>query len=101
MLPLFSSARLLLSTGVLNAALVLGAPHLVERDGSSPSLSFDPNTTKYCSWWVDLTSERDCSPLLEENFITLEDFRRWVRHVPPVFFDVNIVDTRLEPFYHC
>lgn len=100
MFSLFSLDRLLLGTSVLNAALVLGAPHLVERDGSSPSLLFDPNTTKYCSWWVELTSERDCSPLLEQNFITLEDFCRWIIHLPPVFINVNIADTKLEPFHH-
>jgi hypothetical protein len=79
MFSLSSASRLLLSTGVLNAAFVLGAPRLVARDGSSPTLSFDPKTSEFCSWWADVTSEYSCPALVEDNFITLEEFRRWVK----------------------
>ncbi|KAL5371895.1 hypothetical protein PMIN02_012730 [Paraphaeosphaeria minitans] len=74
--PSYASS-LLLSTGLLHAALVLGATRLVQRDGSNPSLPYDLNTTKHCSWWVDLTSATSCPTLVQENFITLAAFRRW------------------------
>ncbi|KAK4096007.1 carbohydrate-binding module family 50 protein, partial [Parathielavia hyrcaniae] len=41
------------------------------------SLTYDPNTTTYCTWWVDLTTPVACSTILSENAITLETFRRW------------------------
>jgi hypothetical protein len=63
---------------MLNAAFVLGAPRLISRDGPTPSLSFDPNTSQYCSWWLDVSVEYACSALLEDNYISLEEFRRWV-----------------------
>ncbi|KAF5482996.1 LysM domain-containing protein [Colletotrichum siamense] len=53
-----------------------GVAH-VRRDGSSPSLTYDPNTTSYCTWWVDLTTAKTCSVLLSENAIDLVSFRRW------------------------
>ncbi|PVI08682.1 carbohydrate-binding module family 50 protein, partial [Periconia macrospinosa] len=42
-----------------------------------PSFSYDPNTTKLCTWWIDLSSEYSCQALVTDNFITLEQFRHW------------------------
>lgn len=49
----------------------------VARDGSSPALPFDPNTTSFCTWWVDLTAPATCASVISENAITLEQFQRW------------------------
>ncbi|KAK2029532.1 LysM domain-containing protein [Colletotrichum zoysiae] len=66
---------LLLAGSFVDVALA-GVAHN-RRDGSSPSLTYDPNTSSYCTWWVDLTSAKSCSTLLSENTIDLVSFRRW------------------------
>lgn len=76
MLPYVLSS-LLLAGSFVDVALA-GVAH-ARRDGSSPSLTYDPNTTSYCTWWVDLTTAKTCSTLLSENAIDLVSFRRWVR----------------------
>ncbi|KAL6707905.1 hypothetical protein ACN47E_003579 [Coniothyrium glycines] len=77
MLSFISTSHLLLGTGVINLGLVAAAPRLFSRDGSTPLLTTDPKTTKYCTWWVDVASDYPCASLVEDNFITLADFRRW------------------------
>ncbi|KAL2138638.1 hypothetical protein VTI28DRAFT_6482 [Corynascus sepedonium] len=74
-----SASTLFLLGGLLDvvAARVTPRRPLQARDGPSPSLPYDPNTTEYCSWWVDLTSAVSCPTLLSENFISLDEFRRW------------------------
>ncbi|RYP08051.1 hypothetical protein DL766_010198 [Monosporascus sp. MC13-8B] len=57
--------------------VALAAVASVRRDGPIPALPSDPNTTKYCTWWIDLDTAMPCSTLLTDNFITLADFRRW------------------------
>ena len=75
---LSSQFNVLLIGGIFKA-LAVEATQLVARDGPSPSLPADTNTSKYCSWWVDLRSETSCRTFLEDNFITLEEFCRWVK----------------------
>ncbi|KAK1565963.1 uncharacterized protein LY79DRAFT_529670 [Colletotrichum navitas] len=74
MLP-YVLPSLLLAGSFIDVALA-GVAH-ERRDGSSPSLTYDANTTPYCTWWVDLTSAKTCSTLLSENAIDLVSFRRW------------------------
>jgi hypothetical protein len=50
---------------------------LLARD-VRPSLPADNATTQYCTWWFDLTEALDCQQLLDNNFITEAEFRRWV-----------------------
>ncbi|KAF9874785.1 hypothetical protein CkaCkLH20_07922 [Colletotrichum karsti] len=70
--------KLLLVAGLAQAAFGrAGRAGVVRRDGPTPSLDYDPNTTEYCSWWADITSATSCSSLLSNNFISLEEFRRW------------------------
>ncbi|KAK3303763.1 uncharacterized protein B0T15DRAFT_283482 [Chaetomium strumarium] len=73
---------LLVSAAVFNVALGAAVGRVVARDGSKPSLSFDPNTTGWCTWWADLNEPTACSTLLPDNNITLEQFRRWNPSVP-------------------
>jgi hypothetical protein len=81
------------AASLIHVALAASADHigLEARDGSSPSLTHDPNTTTFCTWWVDLQSARTCSSVLSENAITLEQFRRWVSLLP---------DDRSPDFFH-
>lgn len=59
------------------AGLGLGA-RLASR-GDTPALPYDPNTSKYCDYWVDITSANTkCSSLPGQWGITLADFLRWV-----------------------
>ncbi|KAF2677518.1 carbohydrate-binding module family 50 protein [Lentithecium fluviatile CBS 122367] len=84
---LSSQFNVLLIGGIFKA-LAVEATQLVARDGPSPSLPTDTNTSKYCSWWVDLRSETSCPTFLEDNFITLEEFRRWN---PSITADCNLI----------
>ncbi|KAI1841782.1 hypothetical protein JX266_012049 [Neoarthrinium moseri] len=68
-MPVFGLNSLLLIASSFQAALGAVIGH-VARDGSSPSLESDPNTTSYCTWWVDLGSAKSCPDLLSENFMT-------------------------------
>lgn len=74
-----SLCRLLLTTTtVVGVAFGTAVAH-VARDGATPSLAYDPSTTSYCTWWVDLTAITSCASLLSDNLINLDTFRRWVR----------------------
>ncbi|KAH6688889.1 hypothetical protein F5X68DRAFT_254710 [Plectosphaerella plurivora] len=78
-----SPISLLLSiTSLTDIALGAALARVDARDGPSPGLAFDPNTTTHCSWWVDLSAAATCSTVLSENAITLESFRRWNPSVP-------------------
>ena len=48
------------------------------RSGKTPSLAFDPATTSYCSWWIDYDGSMTCQEVLDDNWIELDAFRRWV-----------------------
>jgi hypothetical protein len=75
MFSLVSSVLLL--SGFLKATAI-GATPLMARDDHSPALPHDENASKYCSWWVDLTSTVSCSSFLSNNYVTIDDLRRWV-----------------------
>jgi hypothetical protein len=68
---------MLLGSVFVNAAFGGTVAHIT-RGRSLPSLPHDPNTTSYCSWWVDLSSAQSCPSLISDNAITLDTFRRWV-----------------------
>jgi hypothetical protein len=51
----------------------------IERRDGKPNFPYDDKTTKDCTWWVDYDRSQDCVQLIEENWATLENFRRWVR----------------------
>ncbi|TEA19540.1 LysM domain-containing protein [Colletotrichum sidae] len=78
-MPCYVLSSLLLAGSFVDVALA-GVAH-VRRDGSSLSLTYDPNTTSYCTWWVDLTSAKACSTLLSDNAIDMVSFRRWNRSI--------------------
>jgi hypothetical protein len=70
--------RLLGIFPLFHVALGAAVTRVTPRD-AVPGLTYDPNTTTYCSWWVDLTTPEACSTVLSDNGVTLEAFRRWVR----------------------
>ncbi|KAF2261556.1 hypothetical protein CC78DRAFT_470029 [Lojkania enalia] len=43
---------------------------------ANPNGPVDPNTTTYCTWWIDYNGET-CDNILSQNWITIDDFRRW------------------------
>jgi len=69
---------LVATASLLDAAFGAAVGHVAARDGSTPSLPYDPNTSSFCVWWIDLSSPTDCSLIASENFISLTQFRRWV-----------------------
>ncbi|KAF1993330.1 carbohydrate-binding module family 50 protein [Amniculicola lignicola CBS 123094] len=50
-------------------------PKSFEPRGDTPTLPYDPSASKYCTYWVDYTGKETCEVLLEDNFVTLADFR--------------------------
>ncbi|KJZ77004.1 hypothetical protein HIM_03325 [Hirsutella minnesotensis 3608] len=42
-----------------------------------PSLPKADSVTPHCTWWYDHESQRQFQDVLQENSITLEQFRRW------------------------
>jgi hypothetical protein len=72
---------------VQNLLLALAASPLmlshalsIARRDSKPNLPYDPNTSKYCSWWVDWDGSKACAQMLEDEWTNDADFRRWVSH---------------------
>lgn len=83
--------------GLLAVSLPLAAAHIarprpiLRRDetaaanddtihilGETPKLTVDPNTTKYCSYWIDNSGQEVCEEIPEWWAITMADFIRWV-----------------------
>ncbi|KAI1115301.1 carbohydrate-binding module family 50 protein [Nemania sp. NC0429] len=64
------------------ASLGLGAR--VAPRGDAPAYPYDPNTSKYCDYWVDITSANTkCSSLPGQWGISLADFLRWNPSLAP------------------
>ncbi|KAG7287396.1 hypothetical protein NEMBOFW57_006907 [Staphylotrichum longicolle] len=80
---LSSTSTLVLASGLI-AAVAAGRPArgLHARDGPSPSLPHDPNASSYCTWWVDVASATTCDAIINDNFITLAEFRHWNPSLP-------------------
>lgn len=53
-----------------------GVMHIL---GPSPQLPYDPNTTPYCTYWVDNRGQEVCEEIPDWWGIAMEDFLRWVR----------------------
>jgi hypothetical protein len=66
------------TASLFNAASGAVVTRQVAARDSTPNLPYDPNTSSFCVWWIDLSSPADCSAILSESFLTLEQFRRWV-----------------------
>lgn len=75
---------LLLSTLVLWASCispalcrVTGGP--IRQRADTPQLPYDPNTSKYCTYWYDYTDSRvSCEQVPQDWGITKAEFIRWV-----------------------
>lgn len=74
--------------GAASVSLLLGASSLVNvalgaavgrvRRDEEPLYDHDPNASVYCSWWVDLEEPTACATVVENNFVDLAKFLRWV-----------------------
>ncbi|KAG5660869.1 hypothetical protein KAF25_002512 [Fusarium avenaceum] len=92
---------LLLGGSQLVQAAVAG-PRLTERDGASPSLPHDDKATGYCTWWIDYTETLACDTILQNNQITITQFKRWNPSVKNDCKDMTIgqsycVEAAFEP----
>ncbi|KAL0930177.1 LysM domain-containing protein [Colletotrichum truncatum] len=74
----FSAFTLLLASGLIAPVAAGRSARLLQtRDGPSPALPYAPDTSTYCSWWVDVRAGTTCDAIANENFISLEQFKRW------------------------
>lgn len=80
-----SISRTLLLALVASPFLSIQALTIKRRD-ATPALPYDPNTTQYCTWWIDYDGFTECEVMLEENWTNLVDFRRWVS---PFLFQIS------------
>lgn len=64
----------------LKCSLLLAAAASVAARSmnADPLFPTSPDTTSYCSWWGDYKGSGNCATFLQENFVSLEDFLRWV-----------------------
>lgn len=73
-----------LFTVVLGGCQVVHAavaqPRLNQRDGGTPSLPHDDKTTSFCTWWIDYTEAKSCRDILEDQQISITQFKRWVSY---------------------
>ncbi|KAH7311957.1 LysM domain-containing protein [Rhexocercosporidium sp. MPI-PUGE-AT-0058] len=75
---------LLLASGLFSAVAAGKSAHgMRPRDGPSPALPHSPDTSTYCTWWVDVQTATTCDAILSTNFITLAEFRRWNPSLTP------------------
>lgn len=81
----------------LAAAPILTNAAVLHRRGAKPGLSFDPNTTKDCTWWTDYDGSVDCPTMLTNEFATLEDFRRWVSRIELAISRSSLTVFRILP----
>jgi LysM repeat protein len=44
--------------------------------GSKPTYPYDPNTTPNCVWWVDHDGFDTCQAIVDDNWITVDEFRQ-------------------------
>lgn len=68
----------LVTSSLVISSLALRAAAGVVPLGAQPAYSYDPNTTKYCSWWWDNDGTTTCDARLDALGIPREDFFRWV-----------------------
>ena len=74
---LFHSRFVLAIAGMTIFAQVEALPKYFRAHDTQPNLAHDPNTTRFCSWWIDYTGAETCAQLLSNNFVSEADFRRW------------------------
>ncbi|KAJ5874552.1 uncharacterized protein N7529_002982 [Penicillium soppii] len=72
---MLSSNLYLLATG-LTLSIAFARPNVVRRD-ETPQLPYDPNTTPYCTWWVDDDGSSKCADIPGYWAISMADFVRW------------------------
>lgn len=58
----------------------------------TPRFPYDDNTSSYCTWWLNYEGNESCDDILDTNWITIEEFRRWVG-INPHF---HLLETTLE-----
>jgi len=64
------------ATTLIASASITGAGNMA-RD-TTPLEPFDPNTTKFCSYWWDTEGSFTCQEFVDGWGLTLADFTRWV-----------------------
>ncbi|KAH8899149.1 hypothetical protein GQ53DRAFT_817343 [Thozetella sp. PMI_491] len=51
--------------------------HRRSKNNAIPDYPFDPDTTKYCAWWIDGDGVMSCNDVEELFGVSLQDFLRW------------------------
>jgi hypothetical protein len=63
---------------VFAGLLQVGAGAAIAPRSSEPKNPYDEKTSADCTWWFDMDAAISCTILLENEAITIEQFRRWV-----------------------
>jgi hypothetical protein len=70
-----STKRSIFLASVLGVSMSLTTRGYVRRD-DTPQLPYGPETTPYCTWWIDNDGSSSCQDILSTWLIPLNDFRR-------------------------
>ncbi|SPJ78829.1 uncharacterized protein FTOL_07220 [Fusarium torulosum] len=62
--------------------LQVGAGAAIAPRSSETKYPYDEKTSADCTWWFDMDAAISCSTLLENEAITIVQFRRWFESVP-------------------
>jgi hypothetical protein len=50
----------------------------IEARATTPELPYDPNSTKYCTFWWDTEGSYTCQNIVDAWGLSMTDFIRWV-----------------------
>lgn len=92
-----SSKVLLLGAALSSIPFTLALPNSYNRRGMDPTLPHDPNTTEYCTWWIDNNGSMSCKDIPDTWAISMDDFVRWVSTLQSFFKSVTKVSYRTPP----
>ncbi|KAK3324512.1 hypothetical protein B0T19DRAFT_464619 [Cercophora scortea] len=70
---------LALSTGIATSTASATPPFIARRDKQNaiPKYRYDPNTTRYCFWWLDSDGSWTCDRVEREYGVSMVDFHQW------------------------
>lgn len=73
-----STRVLFLGAALSSISSTLARPSIHYRRGLEPEMPYAPDTTKYCTWWIDSDGSMACEEVPDTWAITMGDFVRWV-----------------------
>jgi hypothetical protein len=74
-----ASLRALVIGACIQTALAVPLQRARAAANTTPKYQYDPNTSKYCVWWIDSDGAWTCQDLRSIYGVAVEDFLLWAR----------------------